>query len=316
MKKIFVFLLSLLMITGCSSTNSSVSTNSVATPETEEQEDTNVDITTLKILSASGAPSSILLQQLQDSNNIEVVPGSDILSSALMACSVDPNYDVIIAPINLGVKANCGDDTTYKLAGVVTWGNLYVVGTSEHSDELLAFGQNAVPGLILSHYDQQLYDSATWVSSATDVQNALLAGESDYALLAQPAVSATIAKAKSQGIELEVLADLQSLSDDNGYAQAAIFVSNNIDANVYEAWLDNIQVFVNELNQDTSLLENYSDVLETAGLPSNVNILQQAFSQMNVDVQDINNPDTYEKVSNDLKNYYNLNIENAVIYSK
>ena len=47
------------------------------------------------------------------------------------------------------------------------------------------------------------------IPSAQDVQAALLSNKANCGLLAEPAVTATIAKAKEAGIELKVIKDLQ-----------------------------------------------------------------------------------------------------------
>lgn len=70
----------------------------------------------------------------------------------------------------------------------------------------------------------------TWYNAVSDAQQALLAGKADMALLAQPAAAATIAKAKENGTDLKVIANLQELwtakqgDDETGYPQAAVFV--------------------------------------------------------------------------------------------
>ena len=48
---------------------------------------------------------------------------------------------------------------------------------------------------------------STWYASVAEVQGAMLAGKADVALMAEPAATATIAKAKEKGQELKIVMD-------------------------------------------------------------------------------------------------------------
>ena len=58
-------------------------------------------------------------------------------------------YDIIVAPSNLGMTLAAKGADQYELAAVITWGNLYLVAEDEDAlneeGELAAFGEAAVP---------------------------------------------------------------------------------------------------------------------------------------------------------------------------
>lgn len=84
----------------------------------------------LKILVPQGAPALALLPLYgQENITVETVAGSDALLAALS--KKDSEYDAVVAPINVGATLIEKEKTDYVLDSVVTWGNLYIVGTDE-----------------------------------------------------------------------------------------------------------------------------------------------------------------------------------------
>lgn len=233
MKKVIALLCTLTLLAGCSS--SPVATpNASATPQTTP----GVEAAKIKVLSPTGAPAlSTLSAMIDDIADITYVDGTDVLQAAFV--NPNPEYDVIIAPSNLGAKLAEANKTEYRMEAVVTWGNLYVVAESENAmmeqGTLAAFGENAVPQIV---FDMGLQDlvpipEVVYYNSVAEAQAALLSGKATAALLAEPLVTATIAKAKEKGKTLSVIWDLQeqwkSSTKTEGYPQAAIFVRNSTD---------------------------------------------------------------------------------------
>ncbi len=227
MKKLIVFLFSVALLTGC-------------TPTTNSSE--------LSVLCPTGAPALAFVDQYQEivqNGTFDLVDGSDQLIAELS--KTDSKYDVIVAPINTGTSLMTKDQTDYKLAAVVTWGNLYLVGTNKDAlnstGEIALFGNGTVP--------QKIYDTASiettltpnYYQSATLVQQQLLSGNVAVGMLAEPLASATIASAKNSGIELEIITDMQVAYGGNGYPQAAIFVKENSN---YKDFIDTAHTFTTE----------------------------------------------------------------------
>jgi len=251
----------------------------------------------LTILSPKGAPALSLVPLIQENkDSIEFVDGTDVLSAEL----IKGEKDVIIAPVNLGAALSKKDSNPYRLYGVVTWGNLYLVSNADVqlvSDEPIAiFGEQAVPGLVFNSLKEQL--GQTFVSTAfnavTDVQGQLLSKSFNIGLMAEPLVTATIAKAKTleTPLNLSVYKDLQVLWQEktgfDNYPQAAIYIKADISdekLKQVEARLELMMAYNIELNNNPALLE--TDITEelatTLGVPAS-KILTQAWDRMNVNV--------------------------------
>ena len=251
----------------------------------------------LSILSPKGAPAISLVPLIQENkDSIEFVDGTDVLSAEL----IKGEKDMIIAPVNLGAALSKKDSNPYRLYGIVTWGNLYLVSNADaalvESEPIAIFGEQAVPGLVFNSLKDQL--GQTFVSTAfnavTDVQGQLLSKSFNIGLMAEPLVTATIAKAKTleTPLNLNVYKDLQLLWEEktgfDNYPQAAIYIKADISdekLKQVEARLELMMAYNIELNNNPTFLE--TDITEelatTLGVPSS-KILTQAWDRMNVNV--------------------------------
>lgn len=247
----------------------------------------------VSILVPQGAPALALLG-LYDHENVTIntVSGSDAIQAELS--KKDTNYDVIVAPINMGAMLIQKNQTQFLLDRVVTWGNLYIVASSEDAltqgNTFAAFGENAVPQKVLnSSMDMsELSNNITYYPSANEVSAALLAKKADVGLLAEPAVTATIAKAKKQGISLAVVKDLQQeyqkkqSSTNYGYPQAALFVKKDSIDKV-QSYLEDTQEFMSTL--DVEKVSDYVSKIgeKTLGVPSG-EIAQASWKRQNIHI--------------------------------
>lgn len=238
----------------------------------------------VKVLSPTGAPALSLLEAKvnESENSFDFVTGSEVLSAELV--KEDSEYDVILAPVNLGAKMIQAGKSNYRLKAVITWGNLYLVGKSENAlneeGTFATFGEGSVVDFVLKKAVDlsTIKPEITMYSSAQDVQGALLSGKADCGMLAEPAVTATIKKAKEQDIELQVIQNLQASYKENmnteleGFPQAAIFVKQGSEDKVKDL-LKTIETFVNETAVNTpDKIEEYVDNIgvDTLGVPSAV----------------------------------------------
>lgn len=251
----------------------------------------------LTILSPKGAPAIALVPLIQENkDSIEFVDGTDVLSAEL----IKGEKDVIIAPVNLGAALSKKDSNPYRLYGIVTWGNLYLVSHADvaivESEPIAIFGEQAVPGLVFNSLKDQLGQTfvSTAFNSVTDVQGQLLSKSFNIGLMAEPLVTATIAKAKTleTPLNLNVYKDLQLLWEEktgfDNYPQAAIYIKADISdekLKQVEARLELMMAYNIELNNNPTILE--TDITEelatTLGVPSS-KILTQAWDRMNVNV--------------------------------
>lgn len=266
MKKVLKYGISLLMmmtLVGCSN-------------------DKKAEVTAYNVLCPTGAPSLGFVSEYEEitkNGKMDLVEGSDQLVAELS--KKDSQYDIIVAPINLGAKLIAGKQTDYKIAGVLTWGNLYYVGTSEDAlqgqGEIALFGQGAVPEKIVNTVAIETTLAPTYYHSASLVQQQLLAGKVEVGLLAEPLASATIAKAKQSGLSLSIIKDLQKEYGEQGYPQAAIFVKGDSD---YQELFNKIDAFTN--NGYDGLQEDLEKIgIEKLQLPS-VDITVKSIDRQNV----------------------------------
>lgn len=250
----------------------------------------------LSILAPKGAPAVALVPLYEKGvDTIELVDGPDLLSAEL----VKGEKDVIIAPVNLGAMLASKGSSTYKLFGIVTWGNLYVVGSATPATDpatpIALFGDKAVPGIVFAQVEANLgYPvEKTFFASVTDVQGQLLSSQYALGLLAEPAVTATLAKAKQANLSLSVVSDLQALWKEktgfDNYPQAAIFVK----ADLSDDQLKQVEERVYTMKEFTvaadadpaTVVDKINAVTpEVLGVPS-ADIVKAAWAGLNISVE-------------------------------
>lgn len=244
----------------------------------------------VKILSPTGAPA---LSLLDVDAEIDYVTGSELLGSQFV--KDDGEYDIILAPVNLGVKMIEEGKSDYRLKAVITWGNLYVVATREDAlskeGEFASFGEGSVVDFVFKQTldPKTMVPNITMYASAQDVQAALLSGKATSGLLAQPAVTATIQKAKEQGIDLKIIANLQEKYQEKfdtefaGFPQAAIFVKEGSEEKSQQV-LESIENFVNKVSVEdpNHIMERVDEIgADVLGVP-NAKISMKTWNQQNI----------------------------------
>lgn len=288
MKKLVIVLALVLGLTGCG--------------VTKNNDEEMTDFNDLSILSPTGAPALALVDLLinEPEMKIDTVEGADVLQAAFVNPASE--YDMIIAPTNLGAKLASMQKTDYRLAAVLTWGNLYILGVDETDlsnpdKKLAAFGETAVVGLVFKAVKEELNLQAeiTWYASVSEAQAALLSGNADAALIAEPAATATINKAKKDlNEEFKVVADIQQLWENKtgskGYPQASVFVL----ASSYEEKQEAIDCLLNQMKasidfgndnaNEAALMEKIDQVNDSLGTPAAA-ITAKAYSGMNLSYQ-------------------------------
>ena len=245
----------------------------------------------ISILCPQGAPALATLGTVDNEMvTIDYVQGTDVLSAEL--AKKDSEYDIIVAPLNLGTKLY-GKTQAFQLDSIVTWGNLFLIGPENYEGaSVAAFGEKAIPQMVFNYVlaDQINETPVTYYASVAEAQQALLTNQAQVALLAQPAATATIAKAKEQGKEFTVLYDLQkgwskkTGSEIAGYPQAALFVKADNEKDVTyvkEAMKDFVE------NSDDEAIEKAVDEVsaEKLGLP-NAKIAAKTFKAQHIALED------------------------------
>ncbi len=252
--------------------------------------------TKLTVMAPKGAPAVTLIPLLNDtSDRITLVDGTELLTAEL----IKGEMDLIVAPINLGVKLIEEGNANYELAAVLTWGNLYIVDARpaisvvNDPEPLAMFGIGSVPEMILNAVNEKLpfrFERVPFASVA-DVRGQLLADAYRFGLLAEPVASATLAASKAAGKPFTVVTDLQALwksvTGFDNYPQAALFVRKGLeDPTAITERITLMETYIQGLDANPALITADITVWTPAalGLPSAA-VVVAAWEKLNVSVR-------------------------------
>ncbi len=154
-------------------------------------------------------------------------------ASMIAASFAKEEADFIIAPINAGAKLFKAGKSTYRLAAVVTWGNL--VFASQITDfsaetiknhDIILFGENTINASVALFVLEKMDitpSSVSYLASAQETQKKLVEDANVIVVTAEPA--ATAAKLMNEAVNTVSLSELYySVTGDEGFAQAGLFV--------------------------------------------------------------------------------------------
>ena len=197
------------------------------------------DISGLKVTTPGGAPALALAAMAVEN------PGqyTTIAADTIAAAFAGKEADFIIAPLNAGAKLYKAGKSTYKLAAVVSWGNLFFAAQKEQITEddlkgsITLFGENTInASVVLYALKENGIEPAevTYLAGAADTQSLLLSDENAIVVTAEPALTAARMKnEKITGISVNDL--LKQANGMDGYTQAALFVKAETAENNPEA---------------------------------------------------------------------------------
>jgi len=213
MKKIIALMTALLLVLGmCAFANAE-----------------GTDISALTVTSPSGAPAlALATMAVENKDNYHY-----IAADAIAAAFAGKEADFIIAPINAGAKLYKAGKSTYKLAAVVSWGNLAIA--SQKADlkaedlngaDITLFGENTInASVVLYALKENGIEPANvqYLAGAAETQALLLSDAEAIVVTAEPALTA--AKMKNSAISsIAVNELLKAASGEDGYTQAGLFV--------------------------------------------------------------------------------------------
>ena len=112
----------------------------------------------IKASAPSGAPALALATlAVENPENYTFVAAETIAAEF-----ANQNADFIIAPLNAGAKLYKAGKSTYKLAGVVCWGNLYIASQKEgftledlNGATVTLFGENTINASVVKYALEQ-----------------------------------------------------------------------------------------------------------------------------------------------------------------
>ncbi len=183
----------------------------------------------MKLAAPAGAPALVVATLAA-----EAPENYTFLDASTIGAEFQKNEaDLIIAPVNAGAKLFKAGKSTYRLAAVVTWGNLYFASQKENFSwdslqgaDLTLFGENTINASVtLAALDAKgiAPGAVNYLAGAAETQAELLSNPEAIVVTADPAVTA--AKMKNEKVQaLSVQELLKDALGMDGYAQAGLFV--------------------------------------------------------------------------------------------
>ena len=199
----------------------------------------------------------------EENIKIDSVNGAAGVKQALVA----GEYDIVVAPLNLGAQLFVKGQSKYVLNSVIALGNTYIVSNKNtkldslqdlEGKTILAYSQGGTPDIILQYVLKANNINVTieYQPSITEVVPFFIQGQYDYILAAEPVI--TNLKVKKTK-ELNVL-NLQDYTD-NTIMQAAVFVKpESAKQESIDAVIKKIKENIKTMNEDPKA---YADSIVT-----------------------------------------------------
>jgi NitT/TauT family transport system substrate-binding protein len=187
------------------------------------------DISAFRIAAPGGAPAlALAVLAAENPENYSFVAAETIAAEF-----ANETADFIIAPINAGAKLYKAGKSDYRLAAVVSWGNLYFASQKEgfraediNGAELVLFGENTINAsvaLFALEKNGIVPAKVDYLAGAANTQTLLLTDETAIVLTAEPALTAAgIKNERVSGCAVNAL--LKEAAGLEGFAQAGLFV--------------------------------------------------------------------------------------------
>lgn len=181
-----------------SSQNSSEESESVVTSSIETRPTSD-----LKIISPTGAPTLAFYNKV---NQLSTNSTPTLVAAQL----TQDNYDAVVFDFYNGLKNQKANSGHYKLARIITAGNLVLVGINKtvepaSGDKIVSFGEGLLPDLAF----RELYGSSgaevSYVSGVSEVAPVLKSGkyggeDINYVVIAEPVLTSTLATIEDTSI--------------------------------------------------------------------------------------------------------------------
>lgn len=213
----------------------------------------------LKVASPAGAPGLALATlAVQNPENYTFVAAETISAEFASA-----QADFIVAPINAGAKLFKMGKSTYQLAAVVSWGNLFFASQKEgfkvedmNGAKVVLFGENTINASVVRYALEKngiVPAEVEYLGSAANTQALLLSDAEAIVVTAEPALTAS--KMKNDKITAYAVNDLyKAATGFEGYTQAGLFVKAETAANQPEA----VEAFLKLVEE--ACLKNVEDI--------------------------------------------------------
>ena len=238
----------------------------------------------IEVYVPDGAPTLSILQLIHENNQFDKEVKYNVVSASQISASVlnksgenSSQADIAILPVNMASKL-IGDATTYKMLGVVTHGNLYIVaknGVSTIADlqnkTIGVIGQGNVPDLTFRAVlgQNNITCDIRYYTDATTLIPALKQNIVEIGLLPEPACTKLTTSVAPQ---YNIALDLQALYGGD-YPQAVVVAKNSLiksEKRFVNAFIDAIK------NNETFIADNQNVV-------NGINSVKNIFTETTLD---------------------------------
>jgi NitT/TauT family transport system substrate-binding protein len=243
----------------------------------------NVENKPLSVIVPAGT-TQMAFSSIESSEEYDttVVLGPD----PLIAAFGSQEYDIIVAPTNLGAKLYEGSDQ-FPMVGTITWGNLYLISESTftidslNNQDILVFGQGSTPDITLQYLlnEEGYTNTLTYTDSLTNVPGLFAADSSQIVLVAEPILSAL-----ELSYELKTLISLQDWYQDvtgvDRYPQASVFVNKNLSDSQIDQIIEDLEASINFINGDNTI--DIQALLISLGITTNESTVLETIRRSNI----------------------------------
>lgn len=185
------------------------------------------------VVSPNGAPGVALATLAVEKPELYTYVAAETIAAEFAGAT----SEFIIAPVNAGAKLYKAGKSTYRLAAVVTWGNLYIASQKPDftledlkNGTLTLFGENTINASVALYALEKngiVPAETAYLAGAANTQSLLLSDPEAMVITAEPALTA--ARMKNEGITAYAVNDLyEKATGFNGYTQAGLFVRGDV----------------------------------------------------------------------------------------
>jgi len=208
-----------------------------------------------------------------------------VAAEAITAEFAGATADFIIAPLNAGAKLYRAGKSTYRLAAVVSWGNLFFASQREgfspeamNGAEITLFGENTINAAVAQFALAEngiVPAGVSYLAGAANTQSLLLSDENAIVLTAEPALTAARMKnERVTGFSLNTL--YQNATGSDGFPQAALFVRADVAEEQPEAVNAYLQLVKEACDLCAADVNAVAEAAVTLELLPNVKVATQA----------------------------------------
>ncbi len=236
-----------------------------------------------KFAAPAGAPALVLASLMAEGSeeNFQLL-AADTIATAFAS---DSGFDFVIAPINAGAKLFKAGKSTYRLAAVVTWGNLYIATQKENftldqinGGKITLFGENTINASVVLYSLEKagiVPAEVEYLSGAQDTQKLLGDDPEAVVVTAEPALTG-VKMQKDNITSFSVQDLLKEAAGMEGYAQAGLFVrAETVSEHPEEtaAWLEAVKASADKALTD---IPGMAAAAEKAGIMPKAKVAELA----------------------------------------